>query len=161
MCETIYSDNYIFHHNNNFTIKSNRKLFLWAVLLIACLESQSIPDCGTIYTWVEMVKYSLYNIFERLTAGVLQLFILFFLITIRCKATRMADNMLSSVPLIDSEGTVIGTAAWEKPATTNGCVLTLTSWILCLPGRNVDDFTFKQSCAAPACCFMLRTSLLV
>lgn len=57
--------------------------------------------------------------------------------------------------------TVRGTAAWGKPGTTNVCVLTLTSWILCPPGKNVDVFTFRQSCAAPACCSMLRTSLLV
>lgn len=69
--------------------------------------------------------------------------------------------MLSNILHIASGGTVRGTAAWGKPGTTNVCVLTLTSWILCPPGRNVDVFTFRQSCAAPACCSILRTSLLV
>lgn len=73
----------------------------------------------------------------------------------------MAANMLSNILHNASGGTVRGTAAWGKPGTTNVCVLTLTSWILCPPGRNVDVFTFRRSCAAPACCSILRTSLLV
>lgn len=79
---------------------------------------------------------------------------------LRWKATRMAASMLWNVLLTASGGILTGTAVWGKPGTTNACVLTLTSWILCLPGRKVDDFTFRQSCAAPACCFMLRTNLL-
>lgn len=77
---------------------------------------------------------------------------------LRCKATRTAASMLSNVLLIALGETVRGTAVWGKPGTTNSCVLILTSWILCLPGKNVDGCTFRQSCAAPACCFMLRTS---
>lgn len=69
--------------------------------------------------------------------------------------------MLSNILHNALGGTVRGTAAWGKPGTTNVCVLTLTSWILCPPGKNVDVFTFRQSCAAPACCSMLRTSVLV
>lgn len=60
-----------------FTIKRKVKLLFWALLLIACLESQLIPDCGTIHTWFEMMKYTVCVIYLRLRAGVLQLFFFF------------------------------------------------------------------------------------
>lgn len=69
--------------------------------------------------------------------------------------------MLWNALLIASGGTVRRTAAWGKPGTMNAWVLTRTSWTLCPPGRSVDGFTFRQSCAAPTCCFMRRTNLLV
>lgn len=42
----------------------------------------------------------------------------------------------------------------------SACVLTLTYWSLWQPGRSVVDFTFRQSCVAPACFSTLRTSPL-
>lgn len=65
-----------------------------------------------------------------------------------------------SAPLIASGAPVRGTKVWRRPGTMSACVLTLTYWILWQPGRSVVDFTFRQSCVAPACFSMLRTSPL-
>lgn len=65
-----------------------------------------------------------------------------------------------SALLIASEAPLRETGVLRRPGTMSVCVLTLTYWILWQHGRSAVDFTFRQSCVAPACFYMLRTSPL-
>lgn len=83
-----------------------------------------------------------------------------FSVFFRSKTMWMAASMQWSALLIASGAKARGTGVWGKLETTSACLRTLTSCILWQPGRSVADCTSRQSCVAPACCSMLKTSLL-